>query len=191
MPPKTTYTIIKTPTPVIAYPERDTEEKLHQLASSDHLGREIKDGDEHCGECGGRTDRPGGRPESEDVTHCELAGVSAGFGHDQEHCNVCNQPTHRIHEPIIPVERDEPRYPEERGRGHVIPGDGPPVLGPGDSATGRIEIRRSFGPFCRPEHDYKVINTIMMNIVIVIGLVRLNLGGVAAFAEAGLSHYCC
>ena len=129
-----------------AHPDdRDVEadarkQELDQRARADHLGDHVKDGDGQGAQRGHGADRALFEAIGQQVGHGVFARIAQGFGHDQQHRQVGDQPAHGIHESVVAKKSDHAGNAQKAGRAHVIAGHGEAVLPSGNAAT-RREIR--------------------------------------------------
>ena len=131
------------------------DQNLDQASGPDHLGHHVRRADGDGRECSRRSDRHRRHPVSEYIGHRVLAGISHRLGDKEEHSEVGDEPTHRVHEAVVAVERDQPGDAQKGSRAHVVAGDGQAVLPTLDLAAGSPELDSGLCPARGPGGDYK------------------------------------
>ncbi len=132
------------------------KEQIDERADADHLRDEVEERDRDRRECGDGAYAAPAQPERDEVGHRVLAGVPQRFCHEEEHREVCHEPSDRIHEAVESVECDETGDAEKRSRRYVVARDRPAVLQAADAPMRGIEAatRRAL-PGCPIRHDQR------------------------------------
>ena len=134
-------------------PVVEAEQELDQLARADHLRDQVEGHDDQRAGCREDAHRGLGEAERRHVGEGELAEVAQAFGHEEGDHRPADEKADRVDQPVVARDHHRGRDAEERGRGHVVAGDGEAVLEAGDAAAGRVEVGRRLGPRRRPFGD--------------------------------------
>ncbi len=120
-----------------------TEEQLDQLAGTDHLGDQIEADDGQRRDRGHRAHLALVEAVGGNVGEGELAQVAQAFGHQEQDDRPAGEEGQHVDVAVVALGIDHGGQTEQRGRRHVVAGNGQAILETGDAAAGRVEVSGS------------------------------------------------
>ncbi len=135
------------------HPVLQAEQQLDQLARADHLHDQIEDHDDERRAGRQQADRRLLEAVGDHIDERELAEIAQGFGEQEHHERPADQKADRIDQAVEAEHEHHAGETQERCRGHVVPGDGEPVLKAGDAAARAVEVLGRAGPARCPARD--------------------------------------
>ena len=134
---------------------RDLQQQRDQPARPRHLREQVERRDDERRGRRGRAHRALAHPVGQHVAHRVAARVPQQLRDQQQRHQPGHEETDRVEEPVVAVDGDRPRDPEERRRRQVVARDRHAVLRAGEPAARRVVVRRRAGRAPRAVHQHE------------------------------------